>query len=311
MRSRAVALASDPLVEEAAREELAASNSAVAAVVAGFFAAAGARPGVLLAPLTLLVAGVGAGGRAFDGRLRQPGLGAKRPRGLLPNQPLPRAVRVALPTTIAALSVALAYDRVRTMTPLARVGVRTARDAGASSRASLFERVAAVGPAAVAEARFVQPLLHVAGAAEGGLLTPSDFQATSDVSLDARIEKTRAGVTLDAPWARDGSSDGFGSGHAACAVDVRGVFAALCYRDIDDGIEVGELELTAALGAVPVRRGERRVRPGERLPTPAPVSIRCDATLSPVEVRASREPRARRVLSIARGTGRWLEVRAR
>jgi hypothetical protein len=311
MRSRAVALASDPVVEEAAREELAASKSAVAAVVAGFFAAAGTKPGVLLAPLTLLVAGVGAGGRAFDGRLRQPGLGAKRPRGLVPGQALPRAVRLALPTTVAALSVALAYDRVRTMTPLARIGARKARDADAPSRASLLERVAAVGPAALAEARFVQPLLHVAGVPEGGLLTPADFQPTGDVSTDARAGKTRAGPTLDAPWARDGSADGFGWGHAACAVDARGVFAALCYREIDEGIEIDELGLMAAPAAVPVRRGERRVRPGERLPTPAPASIRCDAALTPLEVRVSRELGARRVLSIARGNGRWLETRAR
>jgi gamma-glutamyltranspeptidase/glutathione hydrolase len=86
MRSRAEALATDELVQEAARAELVQSKSAVAAVAAGFFAAAGRHPGVLLAPLTLLVAGVGAGGRAFDGRLRQPGLGVKRPRGLLPGE---------------------------------------------------------------------------------------------------------------------------------------------------------------------------------------------------------------------------------
>src|SRR6186713_2804804 len=138
MRTRAHALASDPAVEEAARAELAASKSAVAAVVAGYFAAAGARPGVLLGPLTLLVAGVGAGGRAFDGRLRQPGIGAKRPRGLLPGQEVSRAARVALSTSVAALSVALAYDRTRTLTVLARVGARAAADAGAPTRAALL-----------------------------------------------------------------------------------------------------------------------------------------------------------------------------
>src|SRR6187455_1775853 len=114
MRSRAEALATDELAQEAARAELAQSKSAVAAVAAGYFAAAGRYPGVLLAPLTLLVAGVGAGGRVFDGRLRQPGIGAKRPRGLLPGQEVSRAARVALSTSVAALSVALAYDRTRT-----------------------------------------------------------------------------------------------------------------------------------------------------------------------------------------------------
>ncbi len=310
MRLRAQALASDELVETAAREELAASKSAVAAVVAGFFAAAGARPGVLLAPLTLLVAGVGVGGRAFDGRLRQPGLGAKRPRGLLPGERVATAARVALPTTVAALSVALAYDGARTLTPLARFGVKAATEAGASRRAALLERVSRVGPSALAEARFVQPLLHLASAAEGGLLTPGDFAGPPDASVEAKISRSPEGATLEAPWAKD-APDGASEGHGACAVDARGVFAALCYREITDGPALDELELLVSLGAVPVRRGERRVRPGERLPAPAPASIRCDAALAPIEVSVRREPKARRTLSIARASGRWLEASTR
>ena len=62
-RARAALLASDPAVEEVAAAELASSaGSAVAAVVAGYFAAAGRSPGVLLAPLSLLIAGVGQSG---------------------------------------------------------------------------------------------------------------------------------------------------------------------------------------------------------------------------------------------------------
>jgi hypothetical protein len=118
-------------------------------------------------------------------------------------------------------------------------------------------------------------------------------------------------VTLDAPWANDEPSEKGSEGHAACAVDARGVFAALCYREITDGQAVDELELEVSFGAVPVRRGEPRVRPGERLPAPAPATIRCDAALTPLEVRVRREPNARRTLSIARGSGRWLEASTR
>jgi gamma-glutamyltranspeptidase/glutathione hydrolase len=310
MRTRAHALASDSFVEHAARAELAASRSAVAAVVAGYFAAAGAKSGVLLAPLTLLVSGVGAGGRAFDGRLRQPGLGAKRPRGILPGQRAPRAARLALPTTVAALSVALAYDRTRTMTPLARVGARAASDAGARVRGALLERVSEVGATALAEARFVQPLLHVAGTAEGGLLAHGDFAAPDDISVDATIERSSGEALLEAPWT-GAPADDSSRGHAVCAVDVRGVFAALCYREVTEGLVIEELELTAALAAVPVRRGEPRVRPGERLPAPAPAAIRCDASLAPLEVRVKSEPKARRTLSIVRSSGRWVEANAR
>jgi gamma-glutamyltranspeptidase/glutathione hydrolase len=310
MRTRALVLASDPLVEAVARAELATSKSAVAALVAGYFFAAGTKPGVLLAPLTLLVAGVGVGGRAFDGRLRQPGLGAKRPRGLLPQQSVSVAVRLALPTTVAALSVALAYDGARTLTPLAKLGARAASDAGARLRAAVLERVSAIGPGALAETRFVQPLLHVGGAAEGGLLAPGDFTPAADVSAEAEVRRIGDESSLSAPWAEAPAPDET-TGHAACAVDARGVFAALCYRELHAGVEIDELELTAALAAVPVLRGEPRVRPGTRLPSPAPASITCDVTLSPVEVRARREPSSRKMLVLSRVSGRWVEPRIR
>ena len=72
MRLRALAISNDPIAEEAALAQLSQGGSAVGAVLAGFFAAAGGYSGVLLSPLTVLVAGIGTGGRAFDGRLRQP-----------------------------------------------------------------------------------------------------------------------------------------------------------------------------------------------------------------------------------------------
>jgi len=310
MRSRAEALATDELAQEAARAELAQSKRAVAAVAAGFFSAAGRHPGVLLAPLTLLVAGVGAGGRAFDGRLRQPGLGVKRPRGLLPGQSATHAALVAVPTTVAALSVALAYDRVRTLTAVAKVGARAAHDTGAHERARLLERVSEVGPAALGESRFVHPFLHVAGPSEGGLLAPADFTAPVDISVEVAARNAKNGRLLEAPWARERATTKLGSGQALCAVDARGVFAALSYRVLDEGIEIGELELTAALAGAPVRRGEPRLRPGARLPTPAPLAIRLDEGLAPVEVLAAREPGARRVLGIVRTTGRFVEARS-
>ncbi|MGC4065984.1 MAG: hypothetical protein QM784_15310 [Polyangiaceae bacterium] len=87
---RSCSLSNDIVAAEAADECLLAGGSAVAAVLCGFFAAAGAYSGVLLGPLSLLVAGVGSGARAFDGRLRQPGLGTKRPRGFRDEESHPR-----------------------------------------------------------------------------------------------------------------------------------------------------------------------------------------------------------------------------
>jgi len=307
MRTRAAALATEQLVEDIASSELARSRSAVAAVVAGFFAAAGAHPDVLLGPVTLLVAGVGSGGRAFDGRLRQPGLGVRRPRGFV-TENVPVASRVALPTGVAALTVALAYDQRATLTSVAKVGAREATAAGAPERSRLLARIASVGPAALAESAFVRPLLHLASPSEGGLLSPADFVATEDVALEAHARVLRGTTFLEAPWAEpkpDAVAPG-GERHGICAVDANGVFAVLCYEQVGAGLDVPALGLVAALGAVPVRRGTPRVSPGARIPAFAPVAIACDDNGVPVEATATLQagPRSRKShLSIARGSG--------
>ncbi len=310
MRTRAAALATEELVEEVAASELVRSHSAVAAVVAGYFAAAGAHPGVLLGPVTLLVAGVGSGGRVFDGRVRQPGLGARRPRGFV-EQAVPVAAKVAISTSIPAMTVALAYDRRATLTAVARAGARAALGAGSPARARLLERVAEVGPAALSDSSVVRPMLHLASPSEGGLLTPADFTAAADLVLDARERTTATGVVLEPPWAdvKPEPMAGNGTRHGICAVDAEGVYAALAYECLEEGLEVAALGLVAPLVAVPVRRGTPRVAPGTRLPASAPLAILCDEAGAPFEVTATLQaaPRAKKAhLSVARGEGRWV-----
>jgi gamma-glutamyltranspeptidase/glutathione hydrolase len=310
VRTRAAALATEELVEEVASSELARSRSAVAAVVAGFFAAAGAHADVLLGPVTLLVAGVGSGGRVFDGRVRQPGLGARRPRGFV-EEAVPVGAKVAISTSVAAATVALAYAQHATLTAVARAGERAAAAAGAPERARLLGRIAEVGPAALTESSFVRPLLHLASPSEGGLLTPADFVAASDVALDAHERTTATGVVLEPPWAdvKPEPMSAGGSRHGVCAVDVEGVYAALCYERVGEGLEIAPLGLVAPLAATPVRRGTPRVTPGTRLPAAAPLAILCDEAGAPFEVTATLQaaPRAKKAhLSVARGAGRWL-----
>lgn len=312
MRTRAAALASEGVVEDIAAAELVRSKSAVAAVVAGFFAAAGTHADVLLGPVTLLVAGVGSGGRVFDGRLRQPGLGAKRPRGFV-SEEVPVASRVALSTSVAAVTVALAYDRRATLTAVARAGSRAAAQVSSPERARVLERVAEVGPAALAESSFVRPLLHLASPSQGGLLTPADFVAAGDLVLAAEERSLGGTNLLEAPWSnlRAEPVGPGGERHAVCAVDAEGVYAALAYERIGSGLDVPALGLVAPLGATPVRRGTPRVTPGQRLPASAAVAVLCDEAYAPCEVTATLQaaPRAKKLqLSVARGTGRWLVV---
>lgn len=291
MKSRSAAIANDPVAEEAAQDFLLSGGSATGAVLSGFFAAAGAYAGVLLGPVSIVVAGVGAGTRAFDGRLRQPGLGTKRPRGFKADEAIPEAARVAVPTSFSAALVAVAYDGSQKLGTIMKSGISRAQRAGAESRAAVLKSIRSLGAGAMNDTSFVRPMLRVAGLSQGGLLTPSDFAAVpTDLDCEARVRPFDGSALIEAPWseeATDVDPAELGIGCVVCAVDVRGVFAALSYRRLTDGFLLEDLELEAPLAAVPVQRGVTRVAPGARLPAPAPMAIRRDAEGSLVEVVAA------------------------
>lgn len=290
MRSRALAISNDPLAEEAAQAQLAQGGSAVGAVLAGFFAAAGGYSGVLLSPLTVLVSGIGKGGRAFDGRLRQPGLGTKRPRGFLADEAVPIAARVAVPAGVAAAAVANAYDGGKSLGSLVKHGILRAERAGADARVEVLARIRSVGQTALSEQAFMRPFLRLAGPSEGGLVTPSDFGGVTEIDHAASVRHVAGSDFLEPPWAEAWSPGPLppelGIGAVVCAVDVRGVFAAAAYFRPSDGLELDDLALLAPLVAVPTQRGVPRQTPGSALPAPAPIAVRCNADGVPVEVCA-------------------------
>lgn len=290
MRARALAISNDPLAEEAAVAQLGQGGSAVGAVLAGFFAAAGGYSGVLLSPLTLLVAGIGTGGRAFDGRLRQPGLGTKRPRGFLPEETVPQAARVAVPAAVAAAAVANAYDGAKSLGSLVKHGILRAERAGADGRAEVLARVRSVGQTALGEQTFMRPFLRLAGPSEGGLVTPADFTNITDIDHAASTRRVADSDYLEAPWSEAWGQEPLppelGIGAVVCAVDVRGVFAAAAYFRPSDGLELDDLALLAPYVAIPTQRGVPRQQPGSALPSPAPIAVRCNAEGVPVEVCA-------------------------
>jgi hypothetical protein len=195
-----------------------------------------------------------------------------------------------VPTAVPALLVALAYDESLRLSRLTKNGVRRARDTGAVGRASLLEGIRGSGSRVFSEPTFVRPMLHVGGPAQGGLLTPTDFQTFADLDKDAARRTIDGATVVTAPWA-DESADAdaiahLGHGHAIVAADPRGAIVALHYRRVLDGITIDALELDAPNAAIPVLRGETRVSPGACLPSPAPVAIWLDAAGAPVEVRA-------------------------
>ncbi len=286
MRLRSLARSNDPAVEAVAMNELSRGGTAIDAVLAGYFAAAGANPGVLLGPVTLLLGGVGSGDRAFDGRVRQPGIGAKRPRGTLPGEEPPAQARVGIPCSVPALAVALGYGALSTLARLVQPGVAAARERGAERRAALLQRVGEVGALALAEPELSRALVRVFGAPNGGLVTPTDFARPTALDLPATRLARGDSELLVAPWAGQARA-GFERGASVCAVDVNGLFVAAAFECHGQGLFVDELELSAPLLAEPTWRGVPRLSPGAPLRSPAPLWIQCDGAGAAHEIWAA------------------------
>lgn len=296
LRLRSLARSNDPVSEAAAAEELTKGGSAVDAVLAGYFAAAGAYPGVLFGSVTLLVGGTGSGDRVFDGRARQPGKGAKRPRGTLPGQEPPKAAYVAVPTSVPALAISLGYGGTASLGRLVQSGVALALERGAERRAAVLRRVGEVGALAFSEPELSRALVRAFGAPNGGLLTPADFTRPSELDGVA----TRTEKRLVAPWAHEAKTP-FARGTTVSAIDVNGLFVAAAFDCQPEALFLEELELSAPMLAVPTLRGVPRTAPGTPIPAPAPIWIDYDNAGGALELWAAptalgvAEPKVRRL----------------
>jgi hypothetical protein len=283
---RSVALATDPVAHQAAVRALEAHGTSTDALVAGFFAAAGARADVLLSPVQLIVAGPGVGPRVYDGRSRQPGRGVPRPRGFLREQEIPDAARVAAPGSIAACAIAHAGDGKLSFSRLVRYGVEIAGGAGAKARAAALERIARGGAAGLRG--FARPLVAVAGRSEGGVLSEDDLAGVRPASarpLEIGSGKSRRTIWI-VPWPAPAGEQR--SQQIIVAADVRGVVGVLSWSADERGVAIPDLELTAPRDAVAVRRGVTRVRPGEPLSCPAPIAIAGDRGVAVIALGVPR-----------------------
>jgi gamma-glutamyltranspeptidase/glutathione hydrolase len=270
---RRVAAASESHVAQAAREVLAKGN-AIDAVVAGVLMAAAESPSVLLGPVQLLAGGGGAGLVAIDGRVRQPGLGAPRPRGFLPDEPVPEAAYFGVPALAAALAAALGTLGSVSALRVAGPALAAARSRS-PERAGVIEAIARRGAPALAEDAIAGELTAAGGRAARGLLTPEDLAAVRPVL--SRCDERSLGPSgiLRAPWRGEesGAPDGSMS-HVIAAVDGRGLVAIACYEATIEGVPVPALGLIAPRAAAPVLRGTPRIAPGDPRPAAAPIVLR-------------------------------------
>lgn len=287
-RTRA-AVASSPEIEAAA-EELLKRGNAIDAVVAGVLAACATSPSVLLGPVQILVGGAGAGLHALDGRVRQPGHGAPRPRGFVGGEEIPDAARVGVPWLPATLAAAIAAAGSATFAQVTAPAVALAKG---TPREGILARFAQRGAGALEERPLSSELLALCGRPSGGLLTADDLAsarpAVAGATSIALARAARAAgadapsheILMALPWAHvDGRAPtapagdvDAGATRAVVAVDRHGTFAAACWAESHEGILVGELGLRAPFFAEPVRRGATRVRPGEPRPAAAPLVL--------------------------------------
>lgn len=261
---RSSCLATNETVFEATRESLASGASALAAALSGYFVAAGGHPGVLLAPFSLLVGGVGAGAFAYDGRCRQPGRDAKRPRGFVEADEVPVAARAAAPTSAAAAFVACAFHPSTSFLSCVRPGIARARQVESKGRAALLEIVASRGAGWLTDPAVKRAMVAQFGVVEGGLMTSGDLLAPEGLQVPA----LKNAGELTTPWIEQGesASAAFDLSESIVACDSRGLFAALSYGVLGSQCELEGFEVSVPLLATPVLRGVSRVSPGAPLP---------------------------------------------
>lgn len=253
-----------------------ARGNAVDAVIAGLFAYAALEPSVLLGPMQLLVGGPGAGLRTVDGRVRQPGLGAPRPRGFVASEKIPAAAWVGAPCFSSASLAALAAYGTRTANQCVSPSIELAK-AWSSERAQLLASIARHGPGAWARPEHATPLVDRFGRMQHGLLTQEDLVAVAPPVQEAPVHRAEGNGASRPEFAVLGNADAYASSKARLglllAVDPRGLFCAAGLELHDEGVEVEELGVRAPLLAEPVRRGEPRVTPGTPRPAAAPIAL--------------------------------------
>lgn len=271
MAQQRAAAASEVHAAQCAREVLAFGN-AVDAVVAGVLVAAAESPSVFLGPVQMLVGGTGAGLRAVDGRVRQPGLGIPRPRGLVASDAVPAAARVGVPALPAALAAALASLGSATMLRVAGEAIARARSRS-PERAAFIEAFARRGAGVMAEDAIADELTAAAGRASNGALTTEDLESVRPALVGCVERSGEVGGLYFVPWRADGRLDASFT-HIVVAADAHGLLAIACYEVSPEGLAVPALGVVAPPFAAPVRRGEVRVRPGEARPAAAPIALR-------------------------------------
>ena len=258
------AAATQPGVAATATATLARGN-AIDAVCAGVLAAVALDRGVLLGPVHILVAGPGHGVRCVDGRSRQPGRGAPRPRGFLPAAEVPVSARVAVPALPAA--IATASSMFGSMPLRAVAGAAGEVVSRKDPRSAILAGLAKEGASWISKNPFAEALIAKTGRLASGLMTLEDLRMVRAPVVECLVE---SGIARS-PFETEAASPS--RCQVVCAADHRGGVCVACYEVATEGIELADLDLLVPLHGRPVMRGERRTEPGASLPCASTIAL--------------------------------------
>ncbi len=282
MTRNTAAAASDPGAQSAAETVLSSGGGAADAIAAGYFAAAGARPDVLLAPAVALVAGHAAGARFFDGRSLQPGRGAARPRGFVSESEITPGARIAIPRAVAMTLLLHSYAGRGRLREVLRPGITAAQKASAPRRTAILRAIADRGLMGFRSRDVVRAFTELGGPLAGGMVCEQDFEdlrAGEAQALEIPVEGGATAILAPrnlnepAPTRQDAPPPSHAPVEVIVACDAWNIAAALAYMPAGPGIAVDALELCIAPEAIPVMRGVQRVAAGTPLPVAAPIAV--------------------------------------
>jgi gamma-glutamyltranspeptidase/glutathione hydrolase len=257
------------------------AGTAVDGLVAGVLALAASRAEVLLGAATILLGGTGEGLHVVDGRARQPGLDAPRPRGFVEGAVVPDAAGIAAPGLPSALALAHAGRGERTLLELARLAVADAKGTE-KSRVDAIVAFGRSGTAFLRTGAIRDALLSACARSLGGVLTAADLDDAARDVIDPQGVELGARTWSVAPWtslldeapgeARDEDASP-SPVEIVAVVDGRGTFALAAVVVAARSLALEGVGLAAPLLAEPVRRGIPRVAPGKPLPMSAPIAL--------------------------------------
>lgn len=278
MAARAAASSTHSIAAETATQVFLAEPgdapaTAIDAVLAGVLALAAQYPAVLLSAGTILLGGTGEGLLAVDGRARQPGLEAPRPRGFQDPSAVPDAAKIAAPLLPAALMLAHAGRGTRTRTAMARLALASAAGKLDDARTESLRAFGREGGSILRAGPIREALLAAAARSVGGTLTREDLDA-----LRADVARARTVQIEQREWALspfDTSDNTRADGELAvvAACDTHGALAIASVLIPTFTVALPEVGLAAPLLARPVLRGVPREPTGAPLPLPAAIGV--------------------------------------